>query len=61
MAAAADTTILVADSSKFGHGALAKVASLNEIDSIVTDEGVPSVEAESYGATISRAYTRRSP
>jgi DeoR family transcriptional regulator, aga operon transcriptional repressor len=61
MAAAADTTILVVDSSKFGHRALAKVASLDEIDSIVTDEGVPSVEAESYGVTVSRAYARRSP
>lgn len=55
MISAADTTVLVADSSKFGHRALAKVASLDEIDSIVTDEGVKDADVETYAVTVARA------
>lgn len=51
---AAETTVLVADSSKFGQRALAKVAAVDEIDSIVTDDGVSPAEIENYGTVISR-------
>ncbi|NOP99606.1 DeoR family transcriptional regulator [Mycolicibacterium fortuitum] len=54
MIAAAETTVLVADSSKFGHRALAKVAGLDEIDSIVTDDGLSANDADLYPVTVSR-------
>jgi DeoR family transcriptional regulator of aga operon len=54
---AAAQTIVVADSSKFGHRALAKVASIDEVDLILTDDGLSPEEAELYGDKIARAST----
>ncbi len=42
MMRAADETIVVADSSKFGHQSLAHVCELQEIDCLITDSGIPS-------------------
>ncbi len=39
-------TILVADHSKFGRAAMAKVAALEDIDILVTDKAVPSAFAD---------------
>jgi DeoR/GlpR family transcriptional regulator of sugar metabolism len=36
----ADQTIVVADSSKFGRSSLAKLCSLSEVQTVVTDEGL---------------------
>lgn len=49
MIAAAAHTAVVADSSKFGLRALARVATLAEVDTIVTDAGLPSEQFEGYG------------
>lgn len=40
MMQAADTTIVVADSSKFGHSSLAKLCDLSEVDAVVTDDAL---------------------
>jgi len=55
--AAATHTVAVADSSKFGHRALAKVASIDEVDLILTDDGLSPEEAELYGEKIAQAST----
>lgn len=52
---AASQTIVVADSSKFGHRALAKVAMIDEVDMIVTDSGIAPDQAKSYGETLVQA------
>ncbi|MEU2001476.1 DeoR/GlpR family DNA-binding transcription regulator [Rhodococcus sp. NPDC019627] len=52
---AAARTIVLADSSKFGHRALAKVAAIDEVESILTDSGLPSDQAEQYGGKVARA------
>jgi DeoR/GlpR family transcriptional regulator of sugar metabolism len=51
---AADQVIVVADSAKFGRPALVRVASLEKVDLIVTDEGLPEETAAGYAATIRR-------
>lgn len=38
--------VLVTDSSKFGHRALAKVAHLDEFDAVITDDALPADWAE---------------
>ena len=45
MRQSASQTILLADSSKFGRSSLAKICSIRDIDTIVTDSGI-SVEME---------------
>ncbi|MDV7243230.1 MULTISPECIES: DeoR/GlpR family DNA-binding transcription regulator [Rhodococcus] len=52
---AAARTIVLADSSKFGHRALAKVAAIDEVETILTDSGLPSDQAEQYGGKVARA------
>lgn len=52
---AATRTVVVADSSKFGHRALAKVASVDEVDAIVTDDGLPNDQLDRYGNKVTRA------
>ena len=42
MIKAARKVVIVADHSKFGHDAMINVASLNEIDQVVTDAGLPA-------------------
>jgi DeoR family transcriptional regulator of aga operon len=51
---AAGQVIVVADSSKFGRPALVRVASLESVDLIVTDEGLPEESAAEYATTIRR-------
>ena len=36
----ADQTIVVADSSKFGKSSLAKLCELNQVQTVVTDDGL---------------------
>jgi DeoR family transcriptional regulator of aga operon len=52
---AAARTVVLADSSKFGHRALAKVAAIDEVETILTDSGLPSDQAERYGGKVARA------
>ncbi|MCZ4588739.1 DeoR/GlpR family DNA-binding transcription regulator (plasmid) [Rhodococcus opacus] len=52
---AATRTAVVADSSKLGHRALAKVAAIDEVDMILTDTGLPGAQAEQYGDQVVRA------
>ncbi|KWW97272.1 DeoR/GlpR transcriptional regulator [Carbonactinospora thermoautotrophica] len=55
MIAAGDTTVVVVDSSKFGQRALAKVATLDEVDLILTDAELPEDAAQAYGDHVVRA------
>jgi DeoR/GlpR family transcriptional regulator of sugar metabolism len=48
----AATTVVVADSSKFGHRALAKVADLDEVDEIITDSDLPSDSVDVFGKNL---------
>jgi len=54
MIAAAESTVVVCDSSKFGKRALAKVAGIHEVSLIVTDEGVPEDACDKYGQHLRR-------
>ena len=54
MIAAAARTAVLADSSKFGHRALARVATLEEVDTIVTDAGLDVDTAAHYGDHLRR-------
>jgi DeoR/GlpR family transcriptional regulator of sugar metabolism len=55
MIKAARTAVVVADSSKFGRRALAKVAGLDEIDFVVTDPDLPGETAEHWGIRLIQA------
>ena len=46
MMAAADEVIVLADSSKFGQSALARLCPLSEVDVMVVDEGLDPVWRE---------------
>lgn len=46
--AAADEVICLADSSKFGRTAFTRVAGVSELDTIITDSGLPEEEAVRY-------------
>ncbi|MGW4481622.1 DeoR/GlpR family DNA-binding transcription regulator [Rhodococcus triatomae] len=54
MIAAAARTVVLADSSKFGQRALARVATITEVDTIVTDSGLPRSDADRYGPGLRR-------
>ncbi|CRK51338.1 DeoR family transcriptional regulator [Rhodococcus sp. RD6.2] len=54
MIAAAARTAVLADSSKFGQRALARVATLAEVDAIVTDAGLDADAAALYGDHLRR-------
>lgn len=54
MIAAAARTAVLADSSKFGQRALARVATLAEVDAIVTDAGLGADAAAPYGDHLRR-------
>jgi DeoR/GlpR family transcriptional regulator of sugar metabolism len=47
--AAARATVVVADHSKFGIRALATVAGLDELDRVVTDDGLTPAQRAAYG------------
>lgn len=63
MIAAGRTTVVLADSNKFGHRALVVVAALDEIDQIITDPDLSGETAAAYGDRVHRArvFARRSP
>ncbi|MGW4338588.1 DeoR/GlpR family DNA-binding transcription regulator [Rhodococcus koreensis] len=52
---AAAQTVVVVDSSKFGHRTLAKVAGIDEVDMIVTDSRLTPDQGEPYGDIVARA------
>jgi DeoR family transcriptional regulator, aga operon transcriptional repressor len=54
MIAVGRTTIVLADSSKFGRHALVRVADLSEVDQLLTDEDLTDDEAEPYGERLHR-------
>ncbi|MEU4650173.1 DeoR/GlpR family DNA-binding transcription regulator [Nocardia fluminea] len=55
MITAAGKSLVVADSSKFGRRALAKVAGLDEITGIITDSGLDADTSRQFGRKIIRA------
>lgn len=54
MIAAGQTTVAVADSTKFGRRTLARIAALDEVDAILTDSGLPEDLAAEYGPHLTR-------
>ncbi|MBF4612960.1 DeoR/GlpR family DNA-binding transcription regulator [Curtobacterium sp. VKM Ac-1376] len=52
MLAAAQNAAVVADSSKFGRRSLATVCTLDDLDAVITDDGVPLEDRGAYGATL---------
>lgn len=55
MIQAAASTIVVVDSSKFGKRVLAKVAGLDEVDVVITDDELPDEATAGYGDKLLRA------
>ncbi len=45
-------TVLVADHSKFGHRALAKVTAVEDIDTLITDSGLRAEQRDAYGPAL---------
>ena len=54
MIRAASQVLVVADSSKFGHSALVRVAGLDDVDLVVTDDGLTADEAAAYPVEVRR-------
>lgn len=54
MLRAADHVLVVADSSKFGHTALVRIAGFDVVDLIVTDDGLDEERASAYPVQIRR-------
>jgi len=54
MIRAAAQVLVVADSSKFGQSALVRVAGLEEVTRVVTDDGLPEAVAASYPVEVVR-------
>jgi DeoR family transcriptional regulator of aga operon len=59
MLGAARCAVVVADSSKFGRRALVRVAGLDEVDRIVTDDELPPADAAAYGPRLERVHAPR--
>lgn len=55
MLAAGRTTVVLADSSKFGRRALVMVATLAEVDQVITDSRLSAEAAAAYGDCLLRA------
>jgi DeoR family transcriptional regulator, aga operon transcriptional repressor len=51
---AADHVVVVADSSKFGRSALVRVADLDGVELVVTDDGLADEQADEYPVTVWR-------
>lgn len=51
MRQAASRTVVLADSSKFGKRSLAKVASLQEVNAIITDSGLSPIQEQAIRAS----------
>jgi len=54
MLAAGRTTVVLADSAKFDHRALGLMATLEEVDQVITDTGLSAEAAASYGSRVRR-------
>ena len=54
MIRAADKVLLVTDSSKFGRSALVRIAGLDDIDLVITDDGLDEAAASAYPVKILR-------
>ena len=54
MLAAARHAVVLADSSKFGQRALARVADIVDVEQIITDDGLPESEALAYSGRVRR-------
>ena len=54
MLTVARTNVVLADSSKFGQRALVRVAEIDEVDRIVTDDRLDEREAAAYGDRLER-------
>lgn len=54
MIRAADQTFVVADSSKFEQSALVRISGFDEIDLVITDDGLPEDVASGYPTAILR-------
>ncbi|NIP85653.1 MAG: DeoR family transcriptional regulator [Planctomycetales bacterium] len=55
MVAAADEVIVVADSTKFGHSSLARMCPLDEVDRLISDDGLTpawQTKIQNAGATL---------
>lgn len=61
MITAARTTVVLADTSKFGRHALVRVAGIEEVDEIITDGELPDEEAAKYGERLRRASIPAEP
>ena len=55
MVAAARTCVVLTDSSKFGKHALIRVAGIDEIDRIISDDGLDAAVANAYGTRLELA------
>jgi DeoR/GlpR family transcriptional regulator of sugar metabolism len=61
MLRAADRVLLVADSSKFGQSALVRVTGLEDVDLIVTDDGLSEQGAAEYPVEVRRVSPEADP
>lgn len=55
MIAVGKSTVVLADSTKFGRHALVRVAELGEVDRVLTDDELAPDDAERYGGVVHRA------
>jgi len=55
MIRAGDRTVVCADSSKFDQRALVRVAGLDEVDQLITDDGLDPADADRYGSALQLA------
>jgi DeoR family transcriptional regulator of aga operon len=61
MVAAARSTVVLADSTKFGWHALVRVVELHEIDLIITDDEISAADASKYGDVLRQAHVTANP
>ena len=51
MMSSADEVVILADSTKFGHQSLAHLCGLNEIDTLIVDDGISEFWKSTITAT----------
>lgn len=61
MIGAAATTVVVADSTKFGVRTLARVAAVDEVDLVITDDGAEECDLDEYEVRVLVAAPDRRP
>jgi DeoR/GlpR family transcriptional regulator of sugar metabolism len=54
MIRSADRVLVVADSSKFGQSALVRITGLDEVEAVVTDDGLPEDVVQTYSCRLIR-------